>query len=266
VPNLSAGLSRRCATIFYAGFALREKQRKILALSRDFILTSPNLYPVRIAILDDHPVVRAGVSAYLSQNRDILVVGEYESSRDLILAPATQTAHLLLIDYSLGPTEMDGISLIRTLRIKFPAARILVLSALYDPATVALALRSGAHGFVGKGGGSDEILLAVRKVAAGGIYCDAQMSYLLSGASTAQQDAPPADGAAQPAKSDLLDGASLSGREREVIRCLIEGMTISEIAVKFGRSPKTISAQKATAFRKLGVTTDNGLFKLCGIL
>lgn len=222
---------------------------------------------MRIAILDDHPVVRAGVSAYLSQNRDIFVVGEYESSRDLIQAPATHTADLLLIDYSLGPAEMDGISLIRSLRIKFPNARILVLSALYDPATVALALRSGAHGFVGKGGGSEEIVLAVRKVAAGGTYCDAKMSYLLSGASVTQQAPLPSDSEAPPpSKTDLLDGASLSGREREVIRCLLEGMTITEIAAKFGRSPKTISAQKATAYRKLGVTTDNGLFKLCGIL
>ncbi|MNL84804.1 Transcriptional regulatory protein RcsB [compost metagenome] len=64
----------------------------------------------------------------------------------------------------------------------------------------------------------------------------------------------------------MLDGASLSDREREVIRCLLAGMTISDIAVKFGRSPKTISAQKGTAYRKLGVTTDNGLFKLCGLL
>ncbi|MGE6918241.1 response regulator [Achromobacter kerstersii] len=217
------------------------------------------MHPLRIALLDDHPVVRAGVAAYLSQNRDIVVLGEYESSRDLILAPSTQMADLLLIDYSLGPTEMDGISLIKTLRIKFPAARILVLSALYDPATVALALRSGAHGFVGKGGDADEIVRAVRKVAAGGTYCGDQMTYLLSGASTAAQER-------QPAECDLFDGAALSAREREVIRCLLEGMTISEIAAKFARSPKTISAQKATAYRKLGVTTDNALFKLRGIL
>lgn len=218
-----------------------------------------NIHPLRIALLDDHPVVRAGVAAYLSQNRDIVVVGEFESSRDMILATSTQSANLLLIDYSLGPTEMDGILLIKTLRIKFPAARILVLSALYDPATVALALRSGANGFVGKGGDAGEILRAVRKVAAGGTYCDEKMTYLLSGATLAPKEP-------QAATCDAFDGAALSAREREVIRCLLDGMSISEIAAKFGRSPKTISAQKATAYRKLGVTTDNALFKLRGIL
>jgi len=234
-------------------------------------LSASNFHPLRIANLDDHPVVRAGMSAYLSQNRDLFVIGEFETSRDLIRALVDQPVHVLLIDYSLGPTEVDGISLIKMLRIKFPEARILVFSALYDPATVALALRSGAHGFVGKGGREEEIVLALRKVAAGGTYCDPQMTYLLSGASTEPieplaRDTPPADPALSASTNGLLDGASLSGREREVIRCLLAGMTISDIAIKFGRSPKTISAQKGTAYRKLGVTTDNGLFKLCGLL
>ncbi len=210
------------------------------------------------------------MSAYLSQNRDIFVIGEFETSRDMIRTLVDQPVDVLLIDYSLGPTEVDGISLIKMLRIKFPDARILVFSALYDPATVALALRSGAHGFVGKGGREEEIVLALRKVAAGGTYCDPQMTYLLSGASTEQIEPlardTPADPALSASTSGLLDGASLSGREREVIRCLLAGMTISDIAIKFGRSPKTISAQKGTAYRKLGVTTDNGLFKLCGLL
>lgn len=210
------------------------------------------------------------MSAYLSQNRDIFVIGEFETSRDMIRTLVDQPVDVLLIDYSLGPTEVDGISLIKMLRIKFPDARILVFSALYDPATVALALRSGAHGFVGKGGREEEIVLALRKVAAGGTYCDPQMTYLLSGASTEQIEplarGTPADPALSASTSGLLDGASLSGREREVIRCLLAGMTISDIAIKFGRSPKTISAQKGTAYRKLGVTTDNGLFKLCGLL
>lgn len=250
----------------HATLALSRKRWKILALPGNSILSAFNFQPLRIAILDDHPVVRAGVAAYLSQSRDIVVIGQYESSRDMIQALASQPADVLLIDYSLGPSEIDGISLIKMLRIKFPDARILVFSALYDPATVALALRSGAHGFVGKGGREEEILLAVRKVASGGTYRDAQMAYLLSGASTEHSESPDADSTLLPAASGVLDGASLSAREREVIRCLLEGMTISDIAVKFGRSPKTISAQKGTAYRKLGVTTDNGLFKLCGLL
>jgi DNA-binding NarL/FixJ family response regulator len=68
----------------------------------------------------------------------------------------------------------------------------------------------------------------------------------------------------QPASEplDALQAASLSAREQEVIRCYLAGMTVSEIAEKFNRSIKTISTQKTAAFRKLGVTSNNGLFKL----
>ena len=60
----------------------------------------------------------------------------------------------------------------------------------------------------------------------------------------------------------MLQLALLSAREQEVIRCYLDGMTITEIAEKFNRSIKTISTQKATAFRKLGITSNNGLFKI----
>ncbi len=65
---------------------------------------------------------------------------------------------------------------------------------------------------------------------------------------------------------DALVQAGLSNREQEVIRCYLAGMTVSDIAKKFNRSLKTISAQKASAFRKLGVTSNNELFKLSKII
>ncbi|MGF6590101.1 helix-turn-helix domain-containing protein [Pseudomonas sp. 2835] len=66
--------------------------------------------------------------------------------------------------------------------------------------------------------------------------------------------------------SDAFARADLSSREQEVIRCYLAGMTVSEIAKKFNRSLKTISTQKAAAFRKLGVTSNNELFKLSKII
>jgi DNA-binding NarL/FixJ family response regulator len=62
--------------------------------------------------------------------------------------------------------------------------------------------------------------------------------------------------------ADLLAGVPLSVKEREVIRCFLEGMSVTQIARKFNRSTKTISTQKSTAFRKLGVTSDGELFKI----
>lgn len=215
---------------------------------------------IRIAVLDDHAVVRVGIVARLSSEPGFVVTGSYESSNAMIAGLRTTPADVLLVDYSLGPSALDGISLIRAMRSKFPQSRVLILSALYDPVTVALAMRWGAHGFVGKTQDVGDIVSAIRTVASGANYLSADMSFRLSEASIKANDATHTGETS--AENDLINGAKLSVREREVIRCYLDGMSITQIAEKFGRSVKTISTQKSTAFRKLGVTNDNGLFKM----
>ncbi|HCF3475864.1 response regulator transcription factor [Pseudomonas aeruginosa] len=216
--------------------------------------------PIRIALLDDHAVVRHGLVSTLSAEPDFEVVGVYKSSRDLIAGFATAPAELLLLDYSLSPYELDGVSLIRALRIKFPNCHILVLSAHYDPATVGLVMRVGARGFVGKDEDMAQLVKAIRKVISGAVYLSASMTYRLD--ETVISDIH-RDASESP---DMLIQAQLTGREQEVIRCYLAGMSVSAIAEKFNRSIKTISTQKASAFRKLGVTSNNELFKLNKII
>lgn len=211
---------------------------------------------IRIALLDDHAVVRHGLVSHLTAEADIDVVGAYEGSRELMRALAQAPADVLLLDFALGRDELDGVSLIRALRARFPGCRILVLSTHHEPATVSLALRVGARGFVGKGEDMANLMKAIRAVAAGAIYLSAEMSYQVADATTSG-DSGEGDGGENP-----LQQASLSAREQEVIRCFLAGMTVSEIAEKFHRSIKTISTQKAAAYRKLGVTSDNDLFRI----
>jgi len=212
---------------------------------------------LRIALLDDHAVVRHGLVARLGAEPDIDVVGAYSTSRELIAGLLAAPADVILLDYALGPDELDGVSLIRALRAKFPDCPILVLSTHHEPATVALALRVGARGFAGKGEEMSELVKALRKVVSGAVYLSAEMSYRVAEASTTFDAREGEDGA-----DALLLGAALSAREREVIRCYLAGMTVTEIAEKFKRSIKTISSQRTTAFRKLGVTSNNELFKI----
>ena len=212
--------------------------------------------PIRIALLDDHAVVRHGLAATLAAEANFEVVGIYARSRDLIAGLASALADLLLLDFSLNPDELDGVSLIRALRVKFPSCHILVLSTHHDPATVSLAMRVGARGFVGKGEEMAQLVKAIRKVAAGAVYLSTDMTYRL--AETVTSDTGQGRGDAP----DALVQAELTSREQEVIRCYLAGMTVSEIAEKFNRSIKTISTQKTAAFRKLGVTSNNELFKL----
>lgn len=212
---------------------------------------------LRIALLDDHAVVRHGLVTGLQAETDFSLVGVYGKSRDAIAGLSETPADLLLLDFELGAGELDGVSLIRALRVKFPACHILVLSSHHEPATVALALRVGARGFVGKEEDMAKVLNAIRTVANGEVYLSDEMSYRMAEASTTPSNSEDVD-----SKENLLQSAALTARESEVIRCYLAGMTVSEIAEKFNRSIKTISTQKASAFRKLGVTSNNGLFKI----
>ncbi|MFC6299262.1 response regulator [Pseudomonas sp. CCM 7893] len=215
---------------------------------------------IRIALLDDHAIVRHGLVNSLAAEKGFEVVGIYEKSRDLIAGLAKTPADLLLLDFSLGPDELDGVSLIRALRVKFSGCHILVLSTHHDPATVALAMRVGARGFVGKGEELEQLKKAIRTVASGAAYLSPDMSYRVADAVVCATVV--ADGVV----ADPMQQAELTAREQEVIRCFLAGMTVTDIADKFNRSIKTISTQKASAFRKLGVTSNNELFKLKKII
>ena len=217
--------------------------------------------PLHIALLDDHTVVRHGLLELLGEEADFHIVGAFASSRELIAELRTTPAELLLIDYALAPDDIDGLNLIRALSVRFPESKILVVSAHYNPATVALALRAGARGFVGKNQPLADIVGAIRTVARGHTYLnpalEVEFAYLLS--DTALQD-DASDHALPTAVQDSF--SELSPREREVLRCCLNGMSVTQIAEKFERSTKTISTQKHAAFRKLGIRTDNELFKM----
>ena len=211
----------------------------------------PNL-PVHVALLDDHAVVRLGMLHNISDDTRLMLVGDFGNSADLLSALRKgERVDVLLLDYALAATDSDGAQLILQLRKQYPAMRILVASAYDSPATVALVLRAGAHGFWGKGEAIAELPLAILKVASGKRY--------LSDARTA--DIPHVPLSAADAGTAEPEGVAtpynalgmLSKREQEVLRCILDGMVVTEIASKYSRTVKTISNQKQAAFRKLGI-------------
>jgi DNA-binding NarL/FixJ family response regulator len=201
---------------------------------------------LRIALFDEQPVVRAGLVVRLLSELELDLIGVHASSQALIEGLHAQPADIALVDYELRPKQLAGASLIRTLRAAFPAIRILVFSDHSDPVRISLAMRAGANGFVGKRQPMHELIDAIHIVALGSDYV--QTASARSGL----------DG-----KSDSASFESpLSEREKDVIRCYLEGMTVTEIAQKFERSIKTISSQKASALRKLGASSNNDLFNI----
>lgn len=215
--------------------------------------------PLRVALLDDHPLIRNGFAARMAQEGDLDMVALYASSRELMAQLKTLIVDVLVLDYSLQQDELDGLNLIRLVRIRYPKVRILVSSATESPAIISMSLRAGARGFIGKSRDMDELLGAIRRVALDEIYLDPvtarQLVLLPMVEEGAAVDVPPAD-------QGLTNHPRLSPREQEVLRCCLEGLSVSQIAFKFSRSIKTISAQKQAAFRKLGIRSNIELFKV----
>lgn len=217
--------------------------------------------PLRIFVLDDHALIREALKVRLSHEADFRVVGVYSGSPELLKGLRSEQVDLVVLDYQLSDGELDGLRLIQLLRSHYPNLRILIFSSLERPATVNMAIRAGANGFFGKSQPTEDLMKAIRMVALDRLY--------LSPAMSAELDSTPVTSAATANEQAGANGAealvsypALSPKEREVLRCCLEGMSVSQIAEKFLRSRKTISGQKQAALRKLNVRTDSELFKL----
>ncbi|WP_193099577.1 cable pilus system response regulator transcription factor CblR [Burkholderia sp. Z1] len=224
----------------------------------------PAHQPIRIVILDDHAVVQHGIASYLTEKTGIEVAASFAKSRDLIRWLEANHADVVLLDYTLGPGEIDGLNLVKLVNTRFPDCRILMTSSSDTPATVNMTMRAGALGFFGKSENLGELANAIRVVASGRSYISAELAdRIMSGATTDPRVAEPkpaSDEDTPSSDSGSSMNLRLSPREHEVLRCFLAGMSVSGIASKFSRSPKTISAQKQSAFRKLGIRSDAELF------
>ncbi|MBO0493282.1 response regulator transcription factor [Pseudomonas sp. Marseille-Q1929] len=211
-----------------------------------------------IMLLDDHEMVRQGIELGLGNEPDLDVVGSFGTSRELLEALALRVADVVVMDFVLGPSDTDGLSLIQTLSRRFTRCKLLVVSSHYTLATVALALKAGSLGVLGKTQKLTELIVAIRTVAQGRIYLERCMLLALQESSSVF-DGGDVNSPVERATSVRLN-SRLTPKEQEVLRCFLEGMSVSSIAVKFSRSVSTISTQKQSAYRKLGIKTDGELF------
>ncbi|MDN7906581.1 cable pilus system response regulator transcription factor CblR [Burkholderia diffusa] len=224
----------------------------------------PELQPIRVVILDDHAVVQHGIASYLTERTGIEVAASFARSRDLISWLESNHADVVLLDYTLGPDEIDGLNLVKLVSTRFPDCRILMTSSSDTPATVNMTMRAGALGFFGKSENLRELVHAIRVVAEGRSYISAELAGRVMASATPVQSVaapkPAVSEDAPAAESESSADLRLSPREHEVLRCYLAGMSVSDIALKFSRSRKTISAQKQSAYRKLGIRSDAELF------
>jgi two-component system capsular synthesis response regulator RcsB len=199
---------------------------------------------IRVAVADDHPTMLAGMEYLLSSMPDVAVVGLVADSTGLVELLGSKGCDVVVTDFSMpGGRYGDGISLIGFLRRRFPTLRLVVLTGLENPTVLQSILAVGVEALVGKLDEPEHTQEAIRAAFERRPYKSPGIQRIVEGI--------PSPG---------VDG-SLSKRETEVVRLLAEGLTVSEIGERVGRSRKTISAQKVAAMKKLGLQGDAELFR-----
>ena len=200
---------------------------------------------IRVALVDDHPVVLAGVGALLRTATEIILVGEAATGHAALRMIADTAPDVAVIDISLP--DMNGVELAARLAEASPAVRVLALSVHEDRAYVQQLLQAGARGYLLKRSAAEELVRAVRVVAAGDMYLDPAI------VSKAVPD--------RAADAAGLGHDSLSPREQDVLRYIARGFSNKEIAVRLEISSKTVETYKARAAEKLRLRTRADIVK-----
>jgi DNA-binding NarL/FixJ family response regulator len=187
---------------------------------------------IRVLVVDDHQIVRDGLRRILSAQADLEVADEAGDGDAALALVRSRDYDVAVLDMSMP--GLSGIDLIRRIRAEKPALRLLVLSMHGERQYAARAMKAGASGYLNKDSAAEQLVGALRKIAAGGVH--------LSDA-----------GAASLVDAQRGSGSSLTDRELEVVRLLSEGLGPTEIGERLHLSVKTVSTHKARAQEKLGV-------------
>lgn len=201
----------------------------------------------RILVVDDQTLFREGLRRVLAECPGCAVVGEAADEPAAVALARAEQPDVVLMDLALPGG--CGVRATRRLLEAGPGARVLVVSASEAPARIQEVLRAGARGFVSKSASAAELRAGVEAVRAGGSFLSPAVASRV------------ARWAARP--EEMEDGlAALSGREREVLACLAEGLSSREAGVRLGVSPRTVDSHRLRLMRKLGVRRVQALVRL----
>lgn len=189
---------------------------------------------ITVMLVDDHHLVRAGLTTLLESDPQMRVVAEAADGRGAVAGVAEHDPDVVLMDLSMP--EMDGVAATRAVLAERPRTRVLVLTSFSDPARVRTAIAAGAIGFVLKDAEPADLLAAVRAAARGDVPLDPRVA-----------------GALLPDPGGPPSGATLSARETDVLRLVAEGMANKQIGRALGISERTVKAHLGRVFRELGV-------------
>lgn len=207
----------------------------------------PMFSKIRILIVDDHSVLRAGIRALLKVQPDFEVVGDASDGQEALARVRELQPDVVLMD--IGMPGMDGLAATRAIKDAFPETRILILTQHENKEYVIPSLKIGASGYVLKRADGDELLSAIRAVAIGGTFFDPRITGVLVDGVRRDNQTP----------TDLLD--TLTEREREVFVLLARGNTYQQVAEALFITPKTVDFHRSNVMRKLNLNSRSELIR-----
>ncbi|PWE41718.1 response regulator [Pseudomonas prosekii] len=188
-------------------------------------------FPIRVALVDDHSLVREGIRALLAVVDFLAIVGEADSGASALEMVARTQPDLLLMD--IGLKDINGLELTRVLRRDYPSIKILILSMYDNNEYISESVRSGASGYVLKNSPSREIIAAIEAIASGGTFYSAEIAQKLA--------------AERPTDNELTP------RESEVLCKMVLGLNNKEMARELDISVRTVETHRLSIRRKLNI-------------
>jgi two-component system invasion response regulator UvrY len=200
---------------------------------------------IRVAIADDHPIVRQGLRRIATEGAGIAVAGEAATAAELFRLVAGAPVDVVLLDVSMPGSAF--VETVRSLREKFPSVRVLVLSVHPEDQWALRALRAGASGYLTKDHSPDQLVEAIHRVARGGKYVSEMLAEKLAGHVDLGTFHAPHE--------------QLSDREYDVLRSLGRGMTVKDVAIQMRLSAKTISTYRTRLLEKMRLSSNADLVR-----
>jgi DNA-binding NarL/FixJ family response regulator len=194
---------------------------------------------IDVLLVDDHPVVLAGLTALIGSDPQLTVVGTARSATEARELPSELEPKVAVLDLQLP--DGDGISLGTELKARWPELRVLILTMHADEATVIQSLASGLDGYLLKDADPEDVLAAVHSAAGGAMVVGRSVSGFVVAA------------AASAPRTDAL--AVLDARDLEILELMVDGLPTSQVAARLYLAPKTIRNRVSEMLGKLGVAT-----------
>lgn len=199
---------------------------------------------IKLAIVDDHPVVREGIKSLLQEHPEILVIGACANAAEAISFLESQQADVILLDINLP--DISGIDLCKQLKTRYPELRILAISNYNERSLITQMLQNGATGYVLKNASAQELVTAVKTVASKRLYFAPEVEESLNDTSG----------------PDFRELPKLTRREQEILKLIAEGLTTGIIADQLFISPLTVETHRRNLMQKFNANNAAALIRV----